>query len=106
MVSKAGKFPRPPRAQARSPNWFWSSGLTVAGAQRREGRVEAFDHLSFTGEIAVFAFAVRLLDVHEKEIVVLPNLRQGGELVFWGLASELDHFHAHQLRHSPVHGIN
>ncbi len=74
--------------------------------QLRQRSIHAFDHLRLGFEIAVFAAAVGVLDVHEEEIVFVPVVGHGLELVFRLAALERDHVHAHETRHTLVHGID
>ena len=67
--------------------------------------VKMLDHLYFGREIAVFARAIRVLVMEEKEVILMPQLAKRFDLIRQGGAG-VGHFHADQPGQTTVHGID
>ena len=78
-------------------------GVELADA--RQHGVHLLDLLHLGREVPVLAAAVGVLVVHEEEVIFRPVAVQRGDLLFES-PPRVQHVHAHQLGHAPVHGID
>ncbi len=77
----------------------------VEGAYIRQYAVERSMAFVFSVEIAIFPGNVRLLDVHEEELVAAVMLLAGRRSCHRSLCGAFSTLHAEHLCKAPVHGV-
>lgn len=78
--------------------------IGLEGADFGDGPIKLFDHFDLAGEVAILAGGVGVLEVEEKEVIVVPGLRQCLDLIV-ERGTGIANFHVHQTGKAPVHRI-
>ena len=65
--------------------------------QHGQGFIDTFDDLYLAIKISIFAHAVCLFDMDEKEVVLLPMFGHGGKFIFGVFAVEFYHLHTDKI---------
>ena len=78
-------------------------GIEIADA--RQQSVYLLDLFDLGLEVSILAAAVGVLEVHEEEVILRPMAAQSGDFLLESCPG-IQHIHAHQLGHAPIHGVD